>query len=557
MKTLKILVISVLILFIAFSCSINKELSVIKIYDPNFRPLPAQIISVNGLNNFKFPFAITRLENKKLTLMVRDSSGKMAPFFVKGIETGFWDTRKPETDYDQVFENYRKLGSNTALFMIHWMDIEPVDGKFDFKFTDMIVKKAKQNGIKIWWVLFMHTQPHLLNIGENSWIYRLNSSEEADSVLQWVKNDKGRLLKTTREQLSELGKQFHAYGQPEIFSRTIRMIRTLAEHYKNSDDVIGVQIGNEEGFNFCGNSDYNPYTLKLYDQWSQKTGKIDTALFRKEIMHWWWQQYTTAFHEIDPYKLTSFNLDGGSPEAGDIDQINKIGADCSMYREGNIDAIGTMFYMNRGINIWKNLDMEYPSYTYDLPVLIPSEIGLGWSQTPITWGQINIINTIERGGLGFSVYCYGELVDNHGNISMTGKYYQNLVTMIEANKDIICSAVPGIGKLELASAIPGLKISQLKGEGGKTLGILYFPELSMQDNADNRNEKVDILVDVKALVSGNYKVDIYYEGSHRRSLRYEMKAHETKNILIPGIMKNSTIFIATRPDIDDIHTENN
>jgi len=112
MKTLKILVISVLILFIAFSCSINKELSVIKIYDPNFRPLPAQIISVNGLNNFKFPFAITRLENKKLTLMVRDSSGKMAPFFVKGIETGFWDTRKPETDYDQVFENYRKLGSS-------------------------------------------------------------------------------------------------------------------------------------------------------------------------------------------------------------------------------------------------------------------------------------------------------------------------------------------------------------------------------------------------------------------------------------------------------------
>lgn len=48
------------------------------------------------------------------------------------------------------------------------------------------------------------------------------------------------------------------------------MIRTLAEHYKNSDDVIGVQIGNEEGFNFCGNSDYNPYTLKLYDQWSQE-----------------------------------------------------------------------------------------------------------------------------------------------------------------------------------------------------------------------------------------------------------------------------------------------
>jgi len=88
--------------------------------------------------------------------MAEDRTGKLEPFYMRGIETGFWDTRKDTTNYDRVFETYHKMGANAAMFMIHWINIEPQDGKFDFSFTDNIVAKAQSHSVKIVWVLFMH-----------------------------------------------------------------------------------------------------------------------------------------------------------------------------------------------------------------------------------------------------------------------------------------------------------------------------------------------------------------------------------------------------------------
>ena len=60
------------------------------------------------------------MSNKKLALMFRDRAGDAQPFYVRGIETGYWDTRRrPRTDFDQVFANYRRFGANTSFFMIH------------------------------------------------------------------------------------------------------------------------------------------------------------------------------------------------------------------------------------------------------------------------------------------------------------------------------------------------------------------------------------------------------------------------------------------------------
>jgi hypothetical protein len=540
-------VLLVMIMGLGLSMCSGPEEKFSPFFNTNFKPMSARIIPESELNEVPTDFALARLENKRLSLMVRDDSGQINPFFVRGIETGFWDTRRGETDWDQVFENYRKLGSNTALFMLHWNDIEPEDGRFDFSFADMIVEKAEMKGIKIWWVLFLHTQPNLLDVDEDTWFYTLSGSDEADSVMQWVKNEEGKLMKTTAEQFEHIDKQFHAYGHPEIFTRTINMIQTLAEHYKNSGTVIGVQIGNEEGFNFRGPSDYNPYTLKLYDKWSLETGRIDTVQFKKEIFRWWWQQYTTAFHEIDPYKLTSFNLQAGGPEAGNLDLINSNGSDCSIYREGNIDVIGTMFYDARGETIWKNFDMEYSSFVYDLPILIPSEIGIGWRNAPYSWGQVNVLQMLERGGLGFACYCYGELVDRDGNINDNGIYYRNLVANIEANEDILCTAIPGSGDLVFESDMPGLRISQLKGTEGKSLGILYFPETCLEDNADENNEKIDLQISIETSVTGNYNINIYHEGVSVESMMYEMKANEIDKVHLTGIKKTVAVFIAARP----------
>ena len=542
-KSLLPILITLSVIFL--SCSKESDPSA-DLFDENFQTRSATIIPVNELNEYKVPFALTRLENDKISLMIRNEAGKMSPFFVRGIETGFWDTRKPDTDYDLVFENFAKLNSNTALFMVHWWDIEPEDGVFDFSFTDMIAEKAAKNGVKIWWVLFLHTQPGLMNVDEDAWMYRVSGTDEADNVLQWVKDDKGGLIKTLKDQLAVIGKQYHAYGHPEILSRTVRMLKKVAEHYKDNENVIGVQIGNEEGFNTRALSDYNPHTLQLYDQWRNKTGKVGNAAFKRDLMNSCWKQYTTAFHEIDPYKLTSFNIDGGSSEYGSLEYIKKSGTASSTYREGNLDVIGTMFYRQMGDRIWHNLDMEYLDYTFDLPILIPSEIGIGRKGVPRTWGLINILRTIERGGMGYAVYCYEDMHDKEGNISETGRLYRDLATMIKVNEDILCEAVPGNGNVKISSDLAGLRVSQLKGVDGDVLSILYFPELTMNKEADDLNEIIDINLSIEALLSGSYTIDVYHGGEVKQSGKYEMEKDEVTDIQIPRLTKNKAIFVTAR-----------
>ena len=43
--------------------------------------------------------------------MAKDGTGKLWPFYMRGIETGFWDTRKDTTNYDKIFETYHKMGA--------------------------------------------------------------------------------------------------------------------------------------------------------------------------------------------------------------------------------------------------------------------------------------------------------------------------------------------------------------------------------------------------------------------------------------------------------------
>lgn len=73
----------------------------------------------------------------------------MTPFYIKAIETGYWDTRyESNIDYNSVFSDMVRMGANTAYVMIHWEEIEPSDNCFNFTFTDSIEKYARNNGIK-------------------------------------------------------------------------------------------------------------------------------------------------------------------------------------------------------------------------------------------------------------------------------------------------------------------------------------------------------------------------------------------------------------------------
>lgn len=109
-----------------------------------FEPKSATIVNYSKLQKLNENSALVRLPNNKISLMVRNK-GTLEPFYIKAIETGYWDTRyETDTNYDTVFADMRDMGANTAYVMIHWEEIETSDNHFDYSFADNIVAAASR-----------------------------------------------------------------------------------------------------------------------------------------------------------------------------------------------------------------------------------------------------------------------------------------------------------------------------------------------------------------------------------------------------------------------------
>ena len=530
------------------------------LYDPTFQPQPARIVPESQLAALREPAALARLSNRKLAIMVRDAAGKMQPFYVRGIETGYWDTRRTSQgpDYGPIFANYRKLGANTSFFMIHWKDIEPVEGKFDFSYTDKIVAAAKKNGVKLWWVLFLHTQSDHPRDLRDFWGYKLDSHDGKDYATQWLKDENG-VVYDSMAKLATLPGRWEInplYGHPQVLPKILRMLTRLGERYRASDSVIGIQIDNEAGFGYYTprgttgpqklQSDFNPITAQIFEEWKQKTGKSDWHAFKLAIVKYWWKRFTTAFHQGDPYKLTSFNFLGTHAEAGNEYWIDLEGVDSTTYGEGNIDVASSMFYgPGNGPKAWANLDQHY-NFAYELPIFISSEIGLGRSFGSEALFQHYVINSIERGAQGYASYDYGSLMGTDGNPNAQGQLYRNLASMIEANEDVIHGGVPGPGTVALVAATPGAKISQLSRAPVGTMGILHFPEAAFQQNAGANKATTSVAVELKAMLAGSYTVQTYRAGKLATSSTVKLAAGETSRFTVAAVGQTEAVFLKVK-----------
>ncbi|MCC8170289.1 MAG: hypothetical protein LIP00_00595 [Parabacteroides sp.] len=500
-----------------------------------FTPLSARITDYAYKDTVPAPAALIRLPNKKIAYMVR-RNGKLVPFYVKAIETGYWDTcYEKDTDYDRVFRDMKSMGANTASIMIHWGDIEPADNRFDFTFTDSLVKVARRHEMKINWVLFLHAVP--ARDSAMTWTFHLDDRDTSCYTLQWVKR-KG-VLYTSLESIAQyVIRPLHVYGHPEIFYRIRRMLYTLGLHYRNDETVIGVQIGNEEGFSFLDESDYNPVTARLFEEWKVKTNKSDYAQFKKEAMNWWWQQFTSAYHEGDPYKIVSFNLDAAQAEAGDKGRMEMTGTDAGTYADGNVDVIGTMFYQYWGDKALAGLDRRYGnSYLYRLPLLVPSEIGIGVFNPSALFRRF-VIHTLERGGQGFGVYCYGEIRNDRPDKATERKAYIDLIQMINANEEMIYEGLPGPGEVSLSCGNPEIKISQLHTLEKGAVAFVYFPA-----GADTIPVKVDICA--TSVQKKTYRITVYREGKCVSEMQKNLGATPSA-IFISDLKKDEIVFIGIR-----------
>ena len=521
-------------------------------FDETFQARQAAILSEKEARAKDLPVALVRNPNEKLALMVKDENGVLQPFYVRGIECGGWSLgRNTNPDYDKIFDTYNRLGANTAMFIIHWSDFEPEDGKFDFSYADDIVEKARRHGVKLVWVLFMHEQFDMSFVPapETLWMYNLDTHDGANYAIQWVKDREGNIVNdipTHREKgYSEI---MPCYSNPIVYGRIIRMLTTVADHYKDSKDVIGVQIGNEEHFSYQGkDSDFNPHTLADYEKWKALTGESSWPRFKLDMVKRYFSRFTTAYHLHDPYRITMLNPIAGGPEKGETGIIRQSGTDATTFRDSKIDAIATMFYWANGSNVWKNLDQVYRindhySYPTQLPLLMSTEIGIKSLNTwPYT--QEYMINFLERGSQGFAVYSYGHMATREGETNEYADYYKDFMAMVKANEDIIWGGLPGIGyNISITSTYGGGKISSLHNGNYATLGILHFPD----DTPDEVKEIIqDIPVEIIAKEAGKYSIEVYKNGKLLSSYDENLSASKGKVIYV-SISNKDAAFIKVK-----------
>ena len=510
-------------------------------------PLSARITDYSDLEKLTAPAALVRLPNQKLAYMVRRNN-RMEPFFIRAIETGYWDTRyEKNTNYDSVFADMKKMGANTAYVMLHWEDIEPADNRFDFTFPDKVVAAAKRQDMKIGWILFLHAQrdyvPSLTP--ETAWTFHLDDRDSSNYTMQWVKRN-GNLYTKIEDVLTYGIRPLHVYGHKEIFHRIRRMLYNLAVHYKTDDTVIQVQLGNEEGFSFLDESDFNPVTAELYEEWKLKTNKTDYAQFKKEAIDWWWQQFTSAFHEGDPYKLLSFNLDAAQAETGDVQRVKETGTSASTYADGNLDVIGTMFYKGLGYQAFLGLDQRYSnSYPYRLPILIPSEIGIGIFNPPVFFRHF-IIHSLERGAQGLGVYCYGEVRKELPEKNTERNDLTCMFDCIKKNEDILYGGLPGPGVVSCTSDEKSVQISHLNLDGKETLALVYFPEAKefLPDDSQAEQQTFDINLTCTVRMPGTYHVTISGSGNKHAEEQFSCQVNGSHTLKLGNLRKEDVLFIS-------------
>lgn len=88
-----------------------------------FTPKPAIVTDYAYKDTIPSNCGLVRLPNGKIAFMIRENE-RMVPFYIRAIETGYWDTRyESDTNYDKIFADMREMGANTAYVMIHWEEI--------------------------------------------------------------------------------------------------------------------------------------------------------------------------------------------------------------------------------------------------------------------------------------------------------------------------------------------------------------------------------------------------------------------------------------------------
>ncbi len=140
-----------------------------------------------------------------------------------------WDISMMEDDMKNICE----LGCNViriAEFAWHLMEKE--EGKYDFSFFDQVIEKAKAHGLRIVMGTPTATIP--------AWL-----AKKYPDILSEFENGTKRTFG---------GRHVYCFNSQEMYTYSERIIRAMAEHYKDEEAIVAWQIDNElghEGSDIC------------------------------------------------------------------------------------------------------------------------------------------------------------------------------------------------------------------------------------------------------------------------------------------------------------------
>ena len=319
-----------------------------------------------------------------------------APFLMLGMQVN--NSSNYPSQLPKVWPAVKTLHANTVEVPIAWEQIEPVEGRFDFAFVDVLLKQARDNDV------------HLVLLWFGTW--KNNGPSYAP---EWVKLDNKRfprVITAKGETRNSLSPHF-----PATLEADKKAFAALMRHLKTADPdhtVIMIQPENETG-TYSAVRDYSPTAQKLFEgpvpaqlvkamgkkpgTWSQVFGKDADEYFHAWSIGRFVDEVAAAgkrelalpmyvnaalrdpFNYQDPYSYSS-----GGPTWNVLD-VWKAAAP-------SIDAIAPDIYMRESVNVRKTLEQ----YARPDNALFVPEIGSdkGYAR--------HVYDVLGRHGIGFSPF---------------------------------------------------------------------------------------------------------------------------------------------------------
>lgn len=152
-----------------------------------------------------------------------------APYLILGAQTN--NSSNYPSELPKVWPVIRQLHANTVEIPVAWEQIEPVEGRFDFSWVDMLLAQARENQVRLvllWFGTWKNTNPQYTPEWVKTDTRRFPREIKPDGTKHWI--------------LSALGQQT-LEADKRAFASLMRHLRTADPQHT----VIMMQVENETG----------------------------------------------------------------------------------------------------------------------------------------------------------------------------------------------------------------------------------------------------------------------------------------------------------------------